>query len=155
MLWLKLGWRNLWRNRRRSVIELVSIGGSVFLAVYFNNLTYGIYAQMIDYGVKIGSGHIGIYQNGYLETRKVEKTIPVEPLMGRLLKESGVAAVHARLYVPGLARSSRNSRAAGFVGVDFPGERIDNPILQKLNGSAESGHFYLGEHNSYCHGEHR
>jgi ABC-type lipoprotein release transport system permease subunit len=131
MLWLKLGWRNLWRNRRRSVIELVSIGGSVFLAVYFNNLTYGIYARMIDNGVRIGSGHIGIYYRGYLETRKVEDTIPVEPLMGNLGKESMVAAVHARLYVPGLARSSRNSRAAVFMGVDFTSESIDNPILQK------------------------
>jgi ABC-type lipoprotein release transport system permease subunit len=131
MLWLKLGWRNLWRNRRRSVIELVSIGGSVFLAVYFNNLTYGIYARMIDNGVKIGSGHIGIYHRGYLETRKVEETIPVEPLVGNLEKEKDVAAVHARLYVPGLARSSRNSRAAVFMGVDFPSESFDNPILQR------------------------
>ena len=136
MLWLKLGWRNLWRNRRRSVIELVSIGGSVFLAVYFNNLTYGIYARMIDNGVRIGSGHIGIYHRGYLETRKIEETIPVEPLMGLLEKESEVAAVHARLYVPGLARSSRNSRAAVFLGVDFPKERVDNPVLQKKFFSA-------------------
>jgi ABC-type lipoprotein release transport system permease subunit len=131
MLWLKLGWRNLWRNRRRSLIELVSIGGSVFIAVFFNNLAYGTYARMIDDGVRIGSGHIGIYHKGYLETRKVEETVPVEPLTEKLLKENMVEAVHARLYVPGLARSSRNSRAAVFLGIDFSKELPNNPILKK------------------------
>ncbi|MFA6470973.1 MAG: FtsX-like permease family protein [Candidatus Latescibacterota bacterium] len=131
MFWLKLGWRNLWRNRRRSFIELVSIGGSVFIAVFFNNLTYGTYARMIDDGVRIGSGHIGIYNNRYLETRKVEQTIPVEPVRGQMLEESMVTTVHARLYVPGLIRSSRNSRAAVFLGIDFPVELSDNPILRK------------------------
>ncbi len=58
MLWIKMGWRNLWRNRRRSLIELTSIAGSIFIAVYFNNLAVGAYNKMVDDGVRMGSGNI-------------------------------------------------------------------------------------------------
>jgi putative ABC transport system permease protein len=131
MLWLKLGWRNLRRNRRRTVIELVSIAGSVFLAMSFNNLAIGAYTQMIDSGVRIGSGHIGVYQEDYLELRRVDQTVPSDSLVLRLQEIPGVAAVYSRLYVPGLIRSSRNSRPAVFFGLDFSAEQSNNPLLQK------------------------
>lgn len=130
MLWLKLGWRNLHRNLRRTLIELVSIGGSVFLAVFFNNFAMGSYSQMIDNGVRAGSGHIGIYHRNYLELRKVEQTIPLTPVLGPLERDPSVTAVYPRLYVPGLVRSSRNNRPGVFLGVDFARERGSNPFFQ-------------------------
>ena len=60
MLWIKMGWRNLWRNKRRSIIELISIAGSIALAVWGNNLAVGSYSQMVNSGVRMGSGHIGL-----------------------------------------------------------------------------------------------
>lgn len=131
MLWFTLGWRNLRRNRRRTAIELASISGSVFIAVFFTNFAYGTYAQMIETGVRIGSGHIGIYHRNYLELRRVEQTIPSNSLTERLRGVPGVRAVTARLYVQGLIRSSRNSRAAVFLGIDFPEERSLNPVLAR------------------------
>ncbi|MHB9028181.1 MAG: ABC transporter permease [Candidatus Latescibacterota bacterium] len=131
MLWLKLGWRNLRRNRRRTVIELVSIAGSVFLAIFFNNMAVGSYSQMIENGVRTGSGHIGIYHADYLELRKVDQTIPTGPALSALERDPDVAAVYTRLYVPGLIRSSRNSRPGIFLGLDFSRERASNPLLQQ------------------------
>ena len=129
MLWMKLGWRNLWRNRRRSIIELASIGGSVFLCVAWNNLAVGTYAKMIEDGVKMGSGHIGIYHRDYLELRKTEQTVPADDLIPSIEAEPDVAAVFPRLQVPGLVRSSRENRAGGIMGLDFERERDTNPLL--------------------------
>ena len=131
MLWLKLGWRNLRRNRRRTLIELASVAGSVFIAVFFVNLAFGTYSQMIESGVRIGSGHIGIYHRDYLELRRTELAIPSDALAARLRAEPSVRAVYARLYAPGLIRSSRNSRTAVFLGIDFPMERHVNPVLAR------------------------
>ncbi len=131
MLWLKLGWRNLRRNRRRTLIELASVAGSVFIAVFFVNLAFGSYSQMIESGVRIGSGHIGIYHHDYLELRRTELAIPAEELAARLRAEPDVRAVYARLYAPGLIRSSRNSRTAVFLGLDFPMEKNVNPVLAR------------------------
>ncbi len=131
MLWLKLGWRNLRRNRRRTLIELASVAGSVFIAVFFVNLAFGTYSQMIESGVRIGSGHIGIYHRDYLELRRTELAIRSDDLVARLRAEPEVRAVYARLYAPGLIRSSRNSRTAVFLGIDFSMERNVNPVLAR------------------------
>ena len=129
MLWLKLGWRNLWRNRRRTIIELVTIGGSVTLGVFWNNLAVGTYDRMIDDGVKMGSGHIGIYHEKYLEERKTMQLVDAKDLVPELEAIDGVNGVYPRLSVPALARSSRESRAAGIMGLDFDRERAINPLL--------------------------
>ena len=129
MLWIKMGWRNLWRNRRRSLIELTSIAGSIFLAVFMNNLAVGSYSQMVNDGVRMGSGHIGLYRSNYLELRKTEQTIEAESLISALEQVPAVAAVYPRLHVPGLVRSSRESRSSMVIGLDFAREKNSNPIL--------------------------
>jgi len=133
MLWMKLGWRNLWRNKRRSLIELASIAGSIFFAVFMNNLAKGSYAQMIDDGVRMGSGHIGLYRSNYLELRKPELTFEASSLTAALEKLTCVKAVFPRLHVPALIRSSRESRSTVIVGLDFSRERDSNPILKPGN----------------------
>jgi len=129
MLWIKMGWRNLWRNKRRSFIELTSIAGSIFIAVYLNNLAVGSYDKMIDDGVRMGSGHIGLYRTQYLELRKTELTMDTGEIISALENEPGVAAVYPRLHIPGLIRSSRDSRTSIIVGLDLSREKANNPLL--------------------------
>ncbi|MFC1541655.1 ABC transporter permease [Candidatus Latescibacterota bacterium] len=130
MLWIKMGWRNLWRNRRRSIIELTSIAGSIFLAIFMNNLAIGSYSQMINDGVRMGSGHIGLYRSNYLELRKTEQTMTAGTIIPAIEKLPEVAAVYPRLNVPGLVRSSRDSRASLLVGMDIGREKDSNPIIE-------------------------
>lgn len=129
MLWVRIAWRNLWRNQRRTSIQLAAIAGSLFLALFFHHIAVGMYAVMIDGGVRSGSGHIGFYHERYLEDRKVSDTVHAQALITELQRTEGVKAVHARLYVPGLLRSSRNSRPASGLGLDFATEATQNPLL--------------------------
>ncbi len=131
MLWIKMGWRNLWRNKRRSLIELTSIAGSIFFAIFMNNLAKGSYAQMVDDGVRMGSGHIGLYRSQYLELRKTDLTFEADTLISAIEQEPSVDAVYPRLHVPALIRSSRESRASIVIGLDFAREKDNNPILKK------------------------
>jgi ABC-type lipoprotein release transport system permease subunit len=130
MLWFRIAWRNLWRNKRRTGIQLAAIAGSMFLALFIANMTLGMYTAMIDNGVRSGSGHIGLYHNRYLDDRKVADTVPADALIGPLEADPEVAAVYPRLHVPGLLRSSRHSRSAAAVGLDFAREANHNPLLE-------------------------
>lgn len=133
MIWFKIAWRNLWRNRRRTGIQLAAIVGSVFLALFFNNFSNGMYINMVDDGVRSGSGHIGLYHEHYLDDRQVSDTVPAEDLVAKLEQDADVLAVYPRLQVPGLLRSSRDSRAAGAIGLDFAREAEHNPLLNPSN----------------------
>jgi ABC-type lipoprotein release transport system permease subunit len=130
MLWFKMGWRNLWRNRRRTIIELIAIAGSVFVGVSWNNLAVGSYDQMINDGVKMGSGHIGIYHKGYMDTHKTEQVVSIDRMITELEREPYVEGVYPRLKVPGLIRSSHESRPTVLLGFDIDREYGLNPLLE-------------------------
>lgn len=133
MLWFRIAWRNLWRNKRRTSIQLAAIAGSLFLALFYHHIVVGMYADMIDDAVRSGSGHVGLYHDRYLDDRKVSDTVPADRLVPRLSQAEGVEAVYARLYVPGLLRSSRNSRPATGMGLDFAREQDHNTLLAPGN----------------------
>lgn len=129
MLAFKLGARNLWRNRRRTLIELLAIGGSVFLAMSARNLAVGSYEQMIRDGVRSGSGHIGFYHPRWHGERTTDLVFPSDGIVEAARQDPDVARVSPRVYVGGLARSSYGSRPAAAVGLDFDVEAADHPML--------------------------
>ncbi|MCR4294920.1 MAG: hypothetical protein NUW21_05255, partial [Elusimicrobia bacterium] len=136
MLWFKLGWRNLWRAPRRTAIELSSLGGAVFICMWMVSMQAGMYPKMIEEGTRMGSGHIGFYRTGFLELRQAALTFPVEELRAGLEAEEGVVHAFARVQLPGLARSSRDSRGAVMMGLDVAREKGTNPLLKDKNLTA-------------------
>lgn len=129
---LRLAWRNLWRNRRRTLITLAAISLSMMLVQAFHNLSYGVYARMIDSGVRAGAGHLAIYRGDYVESRDEKLAFHPRQLTTEIAAIAGVEAVLPRLYLPGLAQSSRESRGILLTGVDPAAEYPINPFLKLL-----------------------
>jgi len=130
---LRLAWKNLWRNRRRTIITLVAITFSITLMQGAHNLAFGVYSTMIDSGVRVGSGHLAVYRGDYVDSRNEELTYPLGELMSNADSIEGVDAALPRLYLPGLAQSSRDSRGILLTGIEPARERLINPYLKKLD----------------------
>ncbi len=111
------GLENLWRNRRRTLITLAALSFSLMLIQAVHNLSFGVYRTMIDSGVRAGTGHLVVYQQGYLGSRDERLTFNPGSLTEELSRIDGVQAVLPRLYLPGLAQSSRESRGILLTGV--------------------------------------
>lgn len=79
-LFIVLAWRNLWRNKRRTIIASASIFFALFLALITRSLQYGTYYHMIDSSVRMYTGYIQIHAEGYWEERGLEKFIEVDDL---------------------------------------------------------------------------
>ena len=129
---LSYSWRSLWRNRRRTLITLAAIALSIMLVQAFHNLSVGVYAQMIDDGVRAGSGHLAVYRDGYLDGREETFSFAPGDLAAQARAISGVRQVLPRLYLPALAQSSHDSRGILLVGVEPTAERTVNPFLKDL-----------------------
>ncbi len=129
---LRLAWRNLWRNRRRTLLTVGAIGFSLLLIQTFHNLAIGSYRQMVNSGVRSGSGHIGIYAGDYALSR--EETLSYLPgeLPRTITGLADVQQVVPRLYLPGLAQSSRESRGILLTGINPELERQINPFLKRI-----------------------
>lgn len=129
---ISLAWRNLWRNHRRTLITLAAIALSVTLVQAFHNLSHGVYQRMTDSGVRAGSGHLSIYSGDYVNSRDEKLSWPLADIGARVSALPGVEAALPRLYLPGLAQSSRESRGIMLTGIDPQAERLINPFLKNI-----------------------
>lgn len=127
-----LAWKNLWRNRRRTLITLAALSLSLMLVQGFHNLSFGVYDRMIDSGVRAGSGHIAVYRGDYAQSRNEKLSFAADDLPERIAALPDVLAVLPRVYLPGLAQSSRESRGILLTGVDPQAELAVNPFLRHL-----------------------
>ncbi len=129
---LKLAWRNLFRHRMRTCITVLGVSLSLALVQTYHNFTAGVYAYMVDCGVKAGSGHIAVYRPQYLADRNPDLAFAPAPEDEDIARIPGVRAVLPRFYLPALAQSSRENRNIQLVGADVPREAGLNPYLRKL-----------------------
>ena len=129
---LTLAWKNLWRSRRRTLITLAAVSFSLMLVQGFHNLSFGVYSAMIDSGVRAGTGHLVVYQQQYPGQRDEKFSFAPQDLPTQIGKLNGVEAVLPRVYLPGLAQSSRESRGILLTGIDPRVEQQVNPFLRHL-----------------------
>ncbi|MBV6460203.1 MAG: hypothetical protein HJHJAOHD_00305 [Flavobacteriales bacterium] len=74
MIYLKLAWKNIWRNKRRSFITIGSILFAVFFAVFMRSMQLGMYAKMIDSVVRSYYGYVQVHAKGYWEEQSLDNS---------------------------------------------------------------------------------
>jgi ABC-type lipoprotein release transport system permease subunit len=118
-------WRNLWRNRRRSMITMASIMFAVFFAVITRSMQVGVYDFMIDSVVGKFSGYIQVHRNGYWDEQIIDNAIEYdEALIRSILEIEEVEEVYPR--VEGFALGANNELTKGtmVIGMDLSKERM-------------------------------
>src|SRR5688500_10126606 len=68
---IQLAWRNVWRNKRRTIITVSSIFFAVLLALFMRSMQKGSYENMIRNSVELYSGYIQIHRRGYWEDKSI------------------------------------------------------------------------------------
>ena len=114
-----LAWRNIWRNRRRTLITLVSIAFGLFLAVLMTGLGDSTYSKMIDHAARLGGGHIVVQHEGYLDMPSLDKTVQATPeLVAELRAREDVRAASPRIVGGMMVQTSTNNVGAMVIAFD-------------------------------------
>lgn len=71
-----LAWRNIWRNRRRSMLAVASVLFAVLIALFMRSMQIGFYTRSIDNMVSFFSGYIQIHAAGWDEKPSLESSLP-------------------------------------------------------------------------------
>ena len=69
-----MAWRNLWRNKRRTIITIASVFFGVLLSTVMSSMQEGSYSSMIDNIVKFYSGYIQIHQENYWDNKTINNS---------------------------------------------------------------------------------
>ncbi|MFC1611127.1 ABC transporter permease [Myxococcota bacterium] len=117
---LMISWRSIWRNRRRTLLNMSAVGfGLVLLLLSIGMVESYMNEAQNDLG-NTGMGHIEIYAQGYRIKKDVRKTI-AEPdaLVAKLAARSPEGSrLGWRVVVQGLISTAWGSRGARIYGVD-------------------------------------
>jgi ABC-type lipoprotein release transport system permease subunit len=116
----KMAWRNIWRNRRRTLVTLSGIVFGVLLAVLFTGLGDATYGKMINLAARIGGGHVSLQHPDALERGEAPKRsiTGVANKVRLALADPDVTGARVRITGHTMLGAGGNSRGAGFVAFD-------------------------------------
>lgn len=130
---IKLAWRNLWRNRRRTIIAISSIVFSVLLASWMRSMQEGSYDSMIDNTVKFYSGYLQVQDTAFWDERTLDNSFEATPeLIGKISKVKDVTMVSNRIESFALAAYKLKSKPAMVMGIEPKTEDRITKISQKI-----------------------
>ncbi|MDQ1350642.1 MAG: hypothetical protein QG657_944, partial [Acidobacteriota bacterium] len=132
---LKIAFRNIFRQKRRSILTGLSIFGGFVLSAFFIGWSDGSYNDIIDMFTRNRTGHIQVHQKDYLDRPSLHKTISRLPEMDTIFRDTqGVDSWAPRLYCPALVSVGEKSSGARIIGIDPDKEnqttRFDKKIVE-------------------------
>jgi putative ABC transport system permease protein len=119
MLILKMAFRNIFRQKRRTVLTGLSMLVGFLLAVIFIGWSDGAYNNIIKTFTGNRLGHIQIHKKGYLDRPSLYKTIDNVSRISTVLGEiREVRSWAPRLFSAGLASVGEKSAGVRIIGID-------------------------------------
>jgi ABC-type lipoprotein release transport system permease subunit len=138
LLLVKIGWRNLWRNPRGTLLTAVALGLGLTLLLISLGLLDGSHEQMIREGVRFGTGHVVIQAQGYQDSGSQELLLPAQVVsMTEEFLHTGamkpvLRGVSPRLLASGLLSSAANADGVSIMGVIPHEERAVSLIPERM-----------------------
>jgi putative ABC transport system permease protein len=132
-LYLKIAWRNLWRNKKRTIITISSVVFAVILATFTRAMQLGSYDRMIDNSTKQYTGQIQIHSKAYKETESIDNSMDLnDSTMLILDRNKDIHGYSPRIESFTLISTDDKTKGAMLIGIDPEKEKSFNRIDQKL-----------------------
>ncbi|HOP05480.1 MAG TPA: ABC transporter permease [Tenuifilaceae bacterium] len=130
---LSVSWRNIWRNKTRSLVIITAIALGIFAGVYTIAFMYGWINQKIESVINTEMSHIQLHHPEYLETNEVHDFIPdIVSLRNEILGMDSVKAVSARVIATCMVASAETGSGVQLVGIDPENEMLVTNIHKKI-----------------------
>lgn len=134
---LKLAWRNVWRNKRRSIITISAVVFAVMLSIVMRGIQHGTYTLNIKSAVEIFSGYLQVQKTGYQKNRTLQKSFRVDDDLRKILDETPAIKGYApRIMGDGLISFRDNSQGAAILAIDPAYEKDTFTLIEKVREGA-------------------
>lgn len=142
---LKLIWRNLWRNSRRTLITVASIAFAVLFSIVMKSFQDGVFNNLIKNVVNYYSGYIQVHKNGYWEEQILDNCFKNhKSISARLAQNSQVNCIVPRLETFVLASKGNTTKGCMLIGTDTENENN----LTELKSKIIDGKYFSNQENA-------
>jgi ABC-type lipoprotein release transport system permease subunit len=141
MLTLRVAWRNIFRQKRRTILTMLTMFGGFVLSAISIGWADGTYNNIIDLFTRNRLGHIQVHASGYLDKPSLYKNIPDSDKLGETISNvDGVETWTPRVYSAGLASVADKAAGVQIIGLDPVRENIATRFDKKIiEGASLSG----------------
>lgn len=131
-MWLlKLAWKNLWRNRSRTLITTSAVAFATVVSVLAKSLQEGVFNNLVKNIVSSYTGHLQVHLQGYNDEQVLDNSMKFNAqLKQQMGMVSGVSAVAARLESFSLVSSGDKTKGCMVIGI-VPGSEEQITSLDK------------------------
>lgn len=122
--WSRIGWRNVRRHPKRTILTALGLAVGYGLVVFFIGWVNGLTAEMVENATGLMSGQIEIHDAEYRPERSIYDTlgggegVDYAALMDRIAEDERAVGVAPRVFAAGLVSSGEATTAGQLMGVD-------------------------------------
>jgi ABC-type lipoprotein release transport system permease subunit len=139
-----IAWRNIWRNKRRTLITTASVFFGVLLAALMSSMQEGSYENMIDNVVKFYSGYIQVQEEEYWENKTLYYSFETsDSLYSKINSVDEITLTVPRLESFALMSHKNTTQPARVIGIDP--EKEDS--MTNLSDWITKGEYFNGTGN--------
>ena len=130
-----LAWRNIWRNKKRSLIIMAAIAVGLLCGLFASSVMFGMGDSVINSTINRDLGHIQIHSAKFEDDKLITDTIPDA---GQIIKNLGsiknIVGITPRIVIEGMGSSATTSNGLRIVGINPDEEKtvtsIHNQIIE-------------------------
>lgn len=114
-----LAWRNLWRNKRRTLVILFAIVLGVWAMVITAAFMRGMVYQMLEDSVDNLAGHVQVHQPDFLDDPVIANTFSLDnKVIEQMISDARVLAWSERIRLPAVIMSERETTGITMLGIN-------------------------------------
>ena len=132
---LALAWKNIWRNKKRSLIILVAITLGLWAGLFSVAIMIGTWDTMVNADIDRSLSHIQIHTEEFKDENLISFFIPDGNKVADEISDfKEVKDVSAKVIIEGMASSPSSSRGVKIIGINPDREKnvttISNYVVE-------------------------
>ena len=116
---IKIGWRNVWRNRSRSTVVVLSVIMGLSGGLLILSLMFALNDQRMDNAINTYLANIQVHDSRFAEEYSLDRFIDDHESIDEMLsKDKRVKAYSKRVIINGMLSNSTGSHGVNVLGVN-------------------------------------
>jgi ABC-type lipoprotein release transport system permease subunit len=135
MLFLRIAWRNVWRQRRRTLLIAGAMGVMMALLVFYDGLIGGFEQAIYGNAIQLLGGNIQVHAPGYGDTLGSKPLLSLtdpDAVVQAAESQPEVVAASKRIVTGGLVTNREGAFAVSIIGIETDKEAKVTPVADNI-----------------------
>ena len=148
---LKISWRNIWRNPKRSLVMICAIVIGLWAGIFVSSLMFGLLQARFETSIEQQFSHIQIHNPEFIKDHHLKYGIDAwEPLTAKLGSDPAIKAFSGRTIANGMLATATLTRGVNIIGIDPDAEALTTRLHDAV---VEGSYFEAGGRNAILVGK--